>query len=99
MWKTGISILQTTGCRGMDSWRWKRCDGTGRDTMLAQLVPAPSRPTRFSRWVPPPSLPGCFPCTKAVSAFPTTRTEATTQTRGWESERLRVHRANLILPD
>lgn len=99
MWKTGISILQTTGCRGTGSWRWKRCDGMGRDAVLAGLVPAPSPPALFSQRVPPPSLPGCFPCTEAVSTFPTTRTEATTQTRGWEWERLRVHQANLILPD
>lgn len=71
----------------------------GRDTVLAQLVPAPSRPAWFSQWVPPPSLPGCFPSTEAVSTFPTTRTEATTQTRAWEWEQLRVHQANLILPD
>lgn len=88
--------------RRMNLRRWKRCEGMGRDTMLARLVPGPSRPTGFSRWVPPsqpPSAAGCFLCTKDVSTFPTTRNKATTQTRGCESERLRVHRANLILPD
>lgn len=63
MWQTGISMLQPMGCRGMGSWRWKRCDGMGRDTVLAQLVPAPSRPAGFSQRFP-------LPVSRGVSLAP-----------------------------